>query len=375
MFQKAKESKIEESTGLLFFLIQWWKPLAVIAVVTLIASAIFSGPSFITPKYKSSVIFFPAASNSLSKALLEENSSSEKNDILAFGEEEQAEQLLQILNSDEIRKTIIEKYQLMQHYNIDATSSYPMTKLNDVYENNISYHRTEYLSVRIDVLDTDAEMAANIANDIAALLDSMKTKMQHARALQGLNVVQGEYEYKKTAIAQKEDSLKLIRGKGVIDYRNQALAWNEELAKAFSIYHSENARLVELEKKYTADDTSVINARASRNGAASSVKNLEEKIKLLADYGGASLSLSEELSLEREQLNKIKARYDQMKVDAFQTVPQKFIVNKAEKSEKKYYPVRWLIVIVSLLGMLLVSIITILLWEKVRKFKTYHASH
>ena len=106
MFQKARESAYLESTSLLILMVNWRKPLIIIFLITLISSFIFSGEIFILPKYRSSVIFFPSATNSVSKALLEE-SNSEKQDILAFGEEEQAEQMLQILNSDEIRELIM----------------------------------------------------------------------------------------------------------------------------------------------------------------------------------------------------------------------------------------------------------------------------
>src|SRR3954468_21201026 len=117
MFQKARESNYLESTSLLFLLVRWRKPLSIVLLCTLVAAFIFSGPGFITPKFKSSVIFFPSATNSISKAILDDNSS-EKQDILAYGEEEQAEQMLQILNSDEIRSRIISKYDLMKHYDI-----------------------------------------------------------------------------------------------------------------------------------------------------------------------------------------------------------------------------------------------------------------
>ena len=213
MFQKARESAYLESTSLLFLLVRWRKPLVIILLSALIASYVFSGPTFITPKYRSSVIFFPSATNSVSKAILEE-SVSEKQDILAFGEEEQAEQMLQMLNSDEIRELIINKYNLLTHYEIDQNGSYPMTKMNEKFKDNISFSRTEFMSVRIVVLDADPQVAANIANDIASLLDTMKTKIQRSRAEAALSIVKIAYESKLTSMKVKEDSLKYICGKG-----------------------------------------------------------------------------------------------------------------------------------------------------------------
>ena len=69
---------------------------------------------------------FPVATNSISKVLISQNSGI-KEDILGIGEEEQAEQMLQMLNSNLIRDRIIQKYNLIEHYNIprDSKSNSP----------------------------------------------------------------------------------------------------------------------------------------------------------------------------------------------------------------------------------------------------------
>ena len=124
------ENKPEHSSiNLLVFLYHWRKPIATTTLLAAILSAIFSGPFFIKPKYESKVVFFPGSTSSISKAVLNE-SAGIKNDVLQFGEEEEAEHLLQILNSDNIRNTIIQKYDLMNHYEIETDGAYPITKLN-----------------------------------------------------------------------------------------------------------------------------------------------------------------------------------------------------------------------------------------------------
>src|SRR4051794_25981718 len=102
MFQKARESSYIESTSLLGTAVRWRRPLLIVTLSAIVVSFIFSGPKFITPLYRSSVVLFPTATNSISKALLDGNNS-ERQDILAFGQEEQVEQMIQMLNSDQIR--------------------------------------------------------------------------------------------------------------------------------------------------------------------------------------------------------------------------------------------------------------------------------
>jgi hypothetical protein len=52
-------------------------------------------------------------------------------------------------------------------------------------------------------------------------------------------------------------------------------------------------------------------------------------------------------------------------VDAEQNLPQKFIVSNAYKAEKKSYPIRWLIVVISTLGALFLTILIIITFEQI----------
>ena len=78
-----------------------------------LASAV--GSFLIEPEFKSSVVLFALPQQSIGAQFYE---SEKREDILAYGETEDAERLLQILNSDRIRRRIIEKYNLWDHFNI-----------------------------------------------------------------------------------------------------------------------------------------------------------------------------------------------------------------------------------------------------------------
>ena len=118
---KNKENSTNlNSESLLILLYSWRKPLIIVAIIAIVLSSIAS--LIIENKYKSIVVLFPTTTSSISKALLSETNSG-KEDILRFGEEEEVEQMLQILNSDEIRDKIVEKYDLANHYDIDKDHS------------------------------------------------------------------------------------------------------------------------------------------------------------------------------------------------------------------------------------------------------------
>jgi len=123
----------------------------------------------------------------------------------------------------------------MNHYKIDMEDvEYPLTKLNKEYDDNISFKRTELLSIEIKVLDTDPKMAAEIANDIANLIDSAKNKMQKTIAVQAFEIVKTEYEDLQNYIIKIKDSLKMLGKIGIHDYKSQSEVLNREYAVALS---------------------------------------------------------------------------------------------------------------------------------------------
>ncbi len=325
------------SERLLIFLTFWRKPLLIIGVVALLASVIFSSPYFIKPKYRSTLVMYPVSTSSVSKVLLANNYGA-KQDILEFGAEEQAEQMLQILNSNLIRDRIIAKFDLMAHYGIKSGSKYQLTQLYREYENNITFRRTENMAIKVSVLDTDPQTAADIANDIAALFDSTKTQMQKERAMKAFRIVEAEYIKKEGGIRKMEDSLTVLRALGVFDYESQAEMINQQLA-------------IEIAKNNTRG-----------------IDALEAKLKVLAVHGGAYVSIRNQLEHEKKQLSELKAKYEEARVDAFEDLPQKFVVSTAYKAEKKSYPVRWLIVVLSVFSALFLATLVIVIIENLSDF-------
>jgi capsular polysaccharide biosynthesis protein len=326
------------STNLFILMYQWRKPLIIIPVVAAVLAAVFSAPVFITPLYKSTVILFPSTTNSLSKALLPQQSGFSNEDFLEFGDEQQAEQLLQILNSGEIRDSVIQAFDLMKHYKIKDNTKFKRTKLFKTYASNISFRRTEFMSVEIEVLDASPDTAAMIANHIALLADKARRRVQHDRARQGLGIIKAEYDRIRSEIAGMQEEITLLRYKGVHDYEAQSAVLSEQLAVAMM---------------------SNPNSRATID--------LQNKLDTLAKYGGMYVSLRDELSLLKEEEIKMKIKYEQTKVDVEQEMPTTFKVDNAFPAERKTYPVRTLIVLIAAVAAFMFALVVILISNSIRE--------
>lgn len=254
------------SENLVVFFYRWRKPLIIVTVVAAIISIVAS--LLIQNKYKSTVVLFPTTTSSIAKALISENNTG-KEDVLRLGEEEEAEQMIQILNSDEIRTRIIEKYNLMSHYDIDEDDEYKNTKLQKEYENNVSFDRTKFMSVEINVLDHNPDTAALIANDIAALLDTVKNRMRREIAVEALAIVKYEFESQFDYINELQDSLKELRQMGIINVRAQSERLTEQMGIAI----------------------------LKNNRAA--IKELKSQLDTISKYAGVFTSIEEEITLEK----------------------------------------------------------------------------
>lgn len=322
-------------SDILRFLIRWRKHLIIIGIVAAVISA--AGSYLITPRYEAEVVFYPTTVNSIGNAMFTDLNKREA-DVLAFGEEEEAENALQILKSDKLSSRIIKNFDLMKHYDIDPNGKYPMTKLQEKMKKNIKFNRTRYLSVSIQVLDEDPAMAATLANGIAATYDSVKTEIQQDVAREAFVIVEEEFKNKEKEVWDLKVGLQKLGEKGILDIEKQAQSISESLYAA----------------------------RARGNNSVQIRELIAEK-DTLAKYGSEYTNLYETLILELEELSELRKRYKKAKVDVEKTIPHKFIVSNASVPEKKALPNRKLIVLLGTAATYLMACVVLLFIEQRNK--------
>ena len=339
---EEQQSNTYSSKYLCKLLVEYRKPILIILAVAALCAVIFTTPYFITPLYKSTTVIYPTSSNSISKVLISTTYQSDK-DLMNIGEDEQTEQMLQVLNSNRVRDKVISRFNLMEHYNIKANSKYPITKLNKLYDARIKFRRTEYNAVKITVLDADAALSARIANEIAEIFDSTMNQMQKEVAIEAFRIVEQEYNTLVDEMNRLEDSLNTLRRLGVFDYESQVEMLSQQMA-------------VELGR-----------------GNTQGINNIQKQLDVLAEYGGASYAINERLDNDRLQLSLVKSKYEEAKVDATEFIPHKFVVTSAFQAERKSYPVRWIILVVTVLSTFLLLIFCIVVYDRSKDFFRHEA--
>ena len=318
-----------------FFLFLWKyrRPILIITIVGIVASVVVS--LLITPRFAAEVILYPSASSSVSKTLISTQWGGSK-DILSFGDEKESERLLQILQSDRIRNQLVKKFNLFEHYKIKPNEKYKYTKLHDKLKKYISFRKTEYMAVHIRVLDTDPIVAANMANTLAALLDSTITVLQKEKAQKAFILVGKEYFKLQQEVNELQDSLLFLSNLGIYDVSSQSRGLNEAFAEAV------------------------------RNNDQNMLKDIQNKLQILSKYGGSFLALREKFSYSIERLSNLRLKYSEARVEAEQNLPHIYIIKKAEIPDKKTTPKRSLIVMATTLSSFLFAVILLLIIEAIR---------
>ncbi|MBI34523.1 MAG: hypothetical protein CMP67_04075 [Flavobacteriales bacterium] len=326
-----------DSSNLYVFLYKYKLHLGVLLILSSVISIIVS--LNIQEKFKSTASIYPSNTSSLAKALISTRFGG-KTDIMEFGEEEKSEQLLEILNSDKVKSKVIKKFNLLSHYGINPEETEtPNHDLQKLFDENISFKQNKNMAVEITVLDHSPDTASLIAKSIINILDDVVNAIQKERAIQGFEIVKKTYGVLSQDIRKMEDSLAYIMSMGVLDIKSQSEVYGDAYAQAVA------------------------------KGNTTAVKALEEKLAVLSKYGAQYMSLRERLENERLRLSELKGKYEEAKVDAESRIKNYFVVRDPLPAEKKSYPIRWLIVVLSVMGTILMGIISIFFYEQAQKVK------
>jgi len=319
----------QESQNLLLFI---WKKRSTIILVTGIATvAALVMALFMKPLFLSTAIVFPAATSSVSFS----EQRNAKASSMDFGEEEQAEQLVQILQSSRIREKVINQFGLMEHYRIDSTDVNKNFKMMKEYEGHISFIRTRYGSIQIDVLDEKPELAAEIANKIVDLIDTVKNSMITERTMPA-------FEVNKRKRDLLDQDLKII------------LVKLDSLAEKGVISIEGRTNL------YTA----FVDAKSGGDRDF-----LKKQIDVNLLYGARFDGLEQMRDEKIVKLEKFLDSYEQAESDAYANFTHKFIVERAVVADKKDQPKRLIIVLLAAMGTFVFMIFLLLINEKFKDLK------
>lgn len=310
-----------------------WKKRKTLIIITAVAFIVSIGGSLLMPNYyMARAIVFPTQSNSV------DFNSNSRTSVVEFGDEADAERLLQVLISPEIRDSLTTKYNLYNHYDIDSSESQAKFEFQKIYDESVVFSRTRYNSINIDVYDKEPQIATDMANDIVRLVDTVMNRMIRERAIGPMYAVQYEVALIKEEMGDYSDKLKYLSDSGVVS--------KDERGDLYANYFT-----------------------AKKAGDSKTAEEIKQKIdasqKFGSDYDIYS-NLTEFFSLRYSNILDVN---DQAKQYANTNIQQTIRHSAAEMPDKKAKPKRSIIVLAATFATLVFAIFLLLAIEKIKEIK------
>jgi LPS O-antigen subunit length determinant protein (WzzB/FepE family) len=319
--------------SLLQFMWKWRKWLLIVCVATFFVSAACS--FLVRSRYKSTALIYAPRTSSVSKILLNEQNYNERLEIKALATVDETEQMLPFLNSVAIKDSLIEKYKLAEYYNINVNKKGGMTKLYKTVTNNLTIKRTDYGAISVSVSDWDPQRAYEMTLDVIRWLDTIKNAVEYERAQAACTILQNQMDSVEREIAAVNDSIRALMAHGVFDVKLQS----ERLTQQYAI--------------------------AAAQGNTAAMQRIIKEQDTLAKYG-AQLTSYQDLEYNFSKYHALcKQKMMDAKMDMTTIMPVKFVIDKPFPADKKFYPKKSLIVVISTLCAFILTMIILLMIERI----------
>ena len=319
--------------SLLQFMWKWRKWLLIVCVATFFVSAACS--FLVRSRYKSTALIYAPRTSSVSKILLNEQNYNERLEIKALATVDETEQMLPFLNSVAIKDSLIKKYKLAEYYNINVNKKGGMTKLYKTVTNNLTVKRTDYGAISLSVSDWDPQRAYEMTLDVVRWLDTIKNAVEYERALAAYTILQNQLDSIEREIAEVNDSIRALMAHGVFDVKLQS----ERLTQQYAI--------------------------AAAQGNTAAMQRIQREQDTIAKYG-AQLTSYQELENNFSKYHALcKQKMMDAKMDMTTIMPVKFVIDKPFPADKKFYPKKSLIVVISTLCAFILTLIVLLTIERI----------
>jgi uncharacterized protein involved in exopolysaccharide biosynthesis len=288
-----------------------------VAVLSAIVGVVISLPVFMTPKYKSTAVVYPT-------------------NIEVYADESETEQLLQFFEASSVRDSVIERFDLYTEYEIERNAENSRFYLLEEYRNNVRVSKTKYESVMLEVIAEDPQLAKDMADEVIRQVNIKYDQIINERSNLIAESFQKQLTYQKTVLDSLESLISRISTENdVLDYGSQT----RELVRGY------------------------VDA-LSRNGTAGVNEDLAQLITSTQEKGSLVRMLQNLSYMGTMQYDYLSKKYLEQKVLAEGDLTYTDLIVEPEVADKKFWPVRWLVLVITMISALLFTLVMVLLLKQ-----------
>jgi capsule polysaccharide export protein KpsE/RkpR len=298
-------------------LVERWRTFAVVGAIAAFVAAVFSGPTFIKPRYRSSAIVYPV-------------------NLTSYSQETRSDQLLQLLESNSIRDSLIRLHRLPEHYGIDTTEAPGLFYLYNEYNDHVAIGKTRYESVEIEIEDEDPRVAQRMVLDLLDQADKLARRLQREKSQEVLRIADRELRLARHKLDSVESRLDTLRRRtGLLNY---------------------DAQTNEVTRGY-------MRMLASGTGG-SGREEARALLRALGEQGGEFDALTDLANAYRGILIDRQNAHEKALTDINKELTYTNTVVYPELPDKKVYPIRWLIVAIATASAMFLAFVLLLIRQQ-----------
>lgn len=293
----------------------------VVGIIAVILSAIFSGPAFIQPKFKSVARIYPT-------------------NIWSLSNESETEQMLEVVNSNDIRLRMINAFRLDTVYKISKNDPEYLSLMLFLYGKNVKAEKTEYETVEIQVLDQNPQRASDMCDSIIQFYNDKVGQMHKVKDLEMVQIAKSELNKRYNELETVKDKLDSIR------HQYDILNVEEQVPEVTRGY---------------------MNALAEGRGSASDTKKIKEIYDNLAKEGTEASWLESRFGYLEHTIDSLTMQHNFYLSEYEKNITYSHVVEYPFPADKKSYPVRWLIVAFSTVSAVFLALLIFLVLDYRKK--------
>ncbi|WP_400191423.1 hypothetical protein [Hymenobacter sp. B81] len=336
-------------------IVQRWKNLVLGAVA--LAAVVSAVVALLLPNiYRSTSVFYPTNPQTTDPDRIV----TEGGKLELGGRAEDLDRVLTIGNSLPVAEYIIKKYRLHQHYEFGQPGDEQADQAAlDEFAANLDIVHNERDAIELTFQDRDKQLAARIANDLVALIDSFNQQLTLDNRRSVLDLYRSRYNFLSREYASTRQAL--IAGR-----------------RRYGIYGMDR------ESRYLAQEiirTESALRQAEGEGNSGRAAGLRRALRGLTEVEGGNRLNLENFVQGADSMSTLYARFNNLQErlvrsrEAYESadlalkgrISSLYVVQKAYPATKKAKPIRWLIVASSVVITLALSIIFITLLELFRR--------
>lgn len=293
----------------------------VVGIIAFVLSAFFSSPMFITPLYKSTTKAYPTNLGEMS-------------------EESFTEQMLEIMNSTDIKLRMFDAFGLDKVYKVNKDDPKYLSTMLGIYDKYVSTRKTDFETVHISVLDSSPERAAQMCDSLVHFYNEKVQEMHSAKNWELAKVLKDNI----TSQTHERDSLK------------QLLDASRSTSGLFDVV----LQTPEVTRGYMK---SLIEGSSNTQND----KEIKQIYDNLLEHGTETHINERRFESLVFSINELRVDYDDAVNEARKKITYSMVVEKPIVADDKSYPVRWIIVAFTLVSSLFLALLVWLILDYKKK--------